>query len=149
MARVLGHPPAKAHAHVQVADQQAGHLAGAPRAEALPVAEIVPEKRNLRAGEGQQRGDGQRPPGRSYPGERDPPGCEQADRVGDLERVVKRAPAQQVGCLNLAYDRMVLADDDDAATYVYTAEPGSETAERLTLLARWDVEPSPASMPRR
>lgn len=45
-----------------------------------------------------------------------------------------------VGRLNLAYDRMVLADDDDAATYVYTTE-------RLALLASWDVESAPASMP--
>ncbi|MEU3979399.1 helix-turn-helix transcriptional regulator [Streptomyces sp. NPDC026672] len=42
-----------------------------------------------------------------------------------------------VGLLELSYDRMTLADDNDAQLYVYTVEPGSESAERLALLASW------------
>lgn len=41
-----------------------------------------------------------------------------------------------VGRLELAYDRMSLPDID-AAVYAYTADPGSETADRLALLASW------------
>jgi hypothetical protein len=41
------------------------------------------------------------------------------------------------GRMVLSYDRMALADDEDASLYVYTAEPGSDTADRLALLASW------------
>lgn len=41
-----------------------------------------------------------------------------------------------VGRLELSYDRMLLPDVD-ALLYVYTAEPASETAERIALLASW------------
>ena len=43
------------------------------------------------------------------------------------------------GRLELTFDRLALADDDDATIYVYTAEPGSETAERIALLAGYDA----------
>lgn len=38
-----------------------------------------------------------------------------------------------------SYDRIALAGNDDASLYVYTAEPGSDTADRLAPLANWDV----------
>ncbi len=47
-----------------------------------------------------------------------------------------------VGRLELDYDRMTLADDEDATLYVYTVEPGSESAERLALLASWAATPA-------
>jgi len=43
-----------------------------------------------------------------------------------------------VGRMSFAYDRMVLADDDGANLYVFSAEPGSDSAERLALLASWE-----------
>lgn len=46
-----------------------------------------------------------------------------------------------VGRLELNYDRMILADDNDAALYVYTPEPGSESVQRLALLASWHTAP--------
>jgi transcriptional regulator with XRE-family HTH domain len=51
-----------------------------------------------------------------------------------------------VGNLHLSYDRMMLADDGDAQLYVYTVEPGSESAERLALLASWHATDSDDSV---
>ncbi|NMO56668.1 helix-turn-helix domain-containing protein [Actinoplanes sp. TBRC 11911] len=50
-----------------------------------------------------------------------------------------------VGRLDLAFDRMTLTDDVDSAMYVFTAEPGSPTSDRLALLASWSADATPVA----
>jgi transcriptional regulator with XRE-family HTH domain len=59
-----------------------------------------------------------------------------------------------VGDLTLAYEGLELAGEPGLHLTVYTAEPGSPTAERLALLASWAAtqdlpEPSPSAAPNR
>jgi hypothetical protein len=50
---------------------------------------------------------------------------------------VKEVHHPVVGDLRLSYDRMVLAADSGLAITIWTAEPGSTSAESLSLLASW------------
>ncbi len=62
--------------------------------------------------------------------------------VSDKTHGVKSVNHPVVGRIDLSYDRLTLADDDDASLYVYTVEPGSVSAERLALLASWQATPT-------
>jgi transcriptional regulator with XRE-family HTH domain len=51
-----------------------------------------------------------------------------------------------VGDLTLTYDRMELAADPGLAMTVWTAEPGSKSAEALSLLGSWAASVEPANL---
>jgi transcriptional regulator with XRE-family HTH domain len=53
---------------------------------------------------------------------------------------VKRISHPLVGELDVGYETLVLPGDRDQALVVYTAPPGSATAERLALLASWSAD---------
>lgn len=55
---------------------------------------------------------------------------------------VKRLHHPVVGELELAYEALELPADPGLTLAVYTAEPGSPTADALKLLASWDATPS-------
>lgn len=59
----------------------------------------------------------------------------------------KRFVHPVVGELTLAYEELAITAEPGLVLMVYTAEPGSPSAERLRLLASWaaPVEPSPQS----
>jgi hypothetical protein len=62
---------------------------------------------------------------------------------------LKRLHHTQVGDIELRYDGLDVASDSDLTIYVYTADPGTRSAESLALLgslaATTDAEtPSPA-----
>jgi hypothetical protein len=50
---------------------------------------------------------------------------------------IKRFNHPVVGELTLAYEGLALAADPGLSLTIYTAEPGSPSAERLNLLASW------------
>jgi hypothetical protein len=50
---------------------------------------------------------------------------------------IKRFNHPVVGELTLAYEELVISAEPGLAVFIYTAEPGSPTAERLRLLASW------------
>jgi hypothetical protein len=52
----------------------------------------------------------------------------------------KRFTHPLAGELTLAYEELVLTAEPGLVMMVYTAEPGSPSAERLGLLASWGVE---------
>jgi len=58
----------------------------------------------------------------------------------------KRFDHPVVGELTLAYEELAVTAEPGHALYIYTAEPGSPSAERLGLLASWGAsEQAPAS----
>ncbi|GAA4955390.1 helix-turn-helix transcriptional regulator [Actinoplanes utahensis] len=63
---------------------------------------------------------------------------------------IKTFHHQVVGNLELAYETMDLRAEDGAAMTIYAAEPGSPTAQALTLLASWAAtnESTPAASQR-
>jgi transcriptional regulator with XRE-family HTH domain len=52
-----------------------------------------------------------------------------------------------VGELSLTYDRLELAADPGLTMFAYTAEPGSKSAEALSLLGSWAATPEQAPPP--
>lgn len=50
----------------------------------------------------------------------------------------KRFNHPEVGELNLAYEELSVTAEEGLALYVYTAEPGSESYQKLQLLASWN-----------
>jgi hypothetical protein len=56
----------------------------------------------------------------------------------------KRLHHPVVGDLDLTYETMALQADDGLTMSVYTAEPGSPSAQALDLLASWSATPEPA-----
>lgn len=54
----------------------------------------------------------------------------------------KRLHHPVVGDLDLSYEALELPADDGLTMLVYTAEPGSRTAEGLALLASWAATPA-------
>jgi hypothetical protein len=62
---------------------------------------------------------------------------------------IKRLHHSQVGDIELIYEGLEVASDSDLTIYVYTADPGTRSAEMLALLgslvATTDAETSPAS----
>jgi hypothetical protein len=56
----------------------------------------------------------------------------------------KRLHHPVVGDLDLTYETMALQADDGLTMSVYTAEPGSASAQALNLLASWSATPEPA-----
>ncbi|MCX0244227.1 helix-turn-helix transcriptional regulator [Streptomyces drozdowiczii] len=50
---------------------------------------------------------------------------------------VKRMAHPVVGALTLPYETLAVPGEPDLSLVVYTPEPGSETAERIALLASW------------
>lgn len=57
----------------------------------------------------------------------------------------KRFHHPVVGELTLAYEELAITAEPGQVLLVYTAEPGSPSAERLRLLASWAAEPAPDS----
>ena len=54
----------------------------------------------------------------------------------------KRFHHPVVGEVTLAYEELAITAEPGLVLYVYTAEPGSPSAERLRLLASWAVTPA-------
>jgi hypothetical protein len=54
----------------------------------------------------------------------------------------KRFNHPVVGEVSLAYEELVITADPGSIMMVYTAEPGSPSAERLRLLGSWAAERS-------
>jgi transcriptional regulator with XRE-family HTH domain len=59
----------------------------------------------------------------------------------------KRLYHPVVGELELAYEVMDLSADDGVTISIYSAEPGSRSAQALDLLASWTATPEQASVP--
>ncbi|WP_166975256.1 helix-turn-helix transcriptional regulator [Brevibacterium atlanticum] len=57
----------------------------------------------------------------------------------------KRFNHPVVGELNLAYEELSVTAESGLALYIYTAEPGSDSYQRLQLLASWSTTPAPAT----
>ncbi|MFF1833861.1 helix-turn-helix transcriptional regulator [Streptomyces sp. NPDC058231] len=55
---------------------------------------------------------------------------------------VKRIQHPVAGELTLPYETLALPGDPDRSLVVYTPEPGTETAERIALLASWAAAPA-------
>lgn len=55
---------------------------------------------------------------------------------------VKRMHHPVVGALTLPYETLAVPGEPDLSLVVYTPEPGSETAERIALLASWAADGS-------
>ncbi|MDR8411455.1 helix-turn-helix transcriptional regulator [Nonomuraea sp. 3-1Str] len=55
---------------------------------------------------------------------------------------VKRMLHPVVGRLDVGYETLAMPGDPDLLLVVYTAEPGSEAAEKLAVLASWTAAPS-------
>ncbi|NEC65581.1 helix-turn-helix transcriptional regulator [Streptomyces sp. SID9727] len=55
---------------------------------------------------------------------------------------VKRMAHPVVGALTLPYETLAVPGEPDLSLVVYTPEPGSETAERIALLASWAADGS-------
>ncbi|MGC5411816.1 transcriptional regulator, partial [Streptomyces sp. DT225] len=53
---------------------------------------------------------------------------------------VKRMAHPVVGALTLPYETLAVPGEPDLSLVVYTPEPGSETAERIALLASWAAD---------
>ena len=60
----------------------------------------------------------------------------------------KRFNHPVVGELTLAYEELIITADPGCVLMIYTAEPGSPSAERLRLLASWAATGSIAAAPR-
>jgi transcriptional regulator with XRE-family HTH domain len=58
----------------------------------------------------------------------------------------KRFHHPVVGELTLAYEELAITAEPGQVLMVYTAEPGSPSAERLRLLASWAADPSPSGV---
>src|SRR6266496_5998835 len=97
MAVVLVHPPAVAQPDAQVAEQDAGDVAGPPGAENLPVPGVVAQEPDLGEDHRQERGNRELPPRVARHDEDGPSGGQQPDGEGDLPGVVARPPIQQPG----------------------------------------------------
>jgi hypothetical protein len=52
-----------------------------------------------------------------------------------------------VGDLRLDYEALAVTGDDEQVLGVYTAEPGSPSAEALRLLASWTAAPPLPGLP--
>ena len=52
----------------------------------------------------------------------------------------KRFNHPVVGELTLAYEELIITADPGCVLMIYTAEPGSPSAERLKLLASWSTQ---------
>jgi transcriptional regulator with XRE-family HTH domain len=50
-----------------------------------------------------------------------------------------------VGEVTLAYEELAITADPGTVLMIFTAEPGSPSAERLQLLASWTAQPAPAA----
>jgi len=61
----------------------------------------------------------------------------------------KRFHHPVVGELTLAYEELAITAEPGSVLMVYTAEPGSPSAERLRLLASWAADSAPAPAGRR
>jgi hypothetical protein len=61
--------------------------------------------------------------------------------VKNVNRAQARAHHPVVGRPELMYDTLKLAADTGLTMIVYTAEPGSSSADALTLLASWAATP--------
>ncbi len=61
----------------------------------------------------------------------------------------KRFHHPVVGELTLAYEELAITAEPGSVLLVYTAEPGSPSAERLRLLASWAADSAPAPAGRR
>jgi hypothetical protein len=59
----------------------------------------------------------------------------------------KRYRHPVVGTLTIDYQALQLPEDPEQTLFVYTAQPGSESAEALRLLASWTDLTQPASAP--
>jgi hypothetical protein len=59
----------------------------------------------------------------------------------------KRFNHPVVGELTLAYEELAITAEPGLVLLLYTAEPGSPSAERLRLLASWAATPAPAETP--
>lgn len=59
---------------------------------------------------------------------------------------VKRIRHPEVGELELGYETLALPGDPDQWLVVYTAQPGSATAERLAVLASWSADGAAAGV---
>ena len=59
----------------------------------------------------------------------------------------KRLRHPTVGDLELDYEVMELAADNGLLLAIFTAEPGSRSAEALDLLGSWAASPAPAPVP--
>jgi transcriptional regulator with XRE-family HTH domain len=55
---------------------------------------------------------------------------------------IKRVTHPLVGELTLPYETLSLPGDPDQLLVIYTPEPGSETADRLAVLASWAASPA-------
>ncbi len=64
-------------------------------------------------------------------------------QVKDKTHGVKRIAHAVVGELTLPYETLTLPGDPDQLFVVYTPEPGSPTAERLSMLASWTAASAP------
>jgi hypothetical protein len=60
----------------------------------------------------------------------------------------KRFNHPVVGELTLAYEELIITADPGSVLMIYTAEPGSPSAERLRLLASWAATGSAPAAPR-
>jgi transcriptional regulator with XRE-family HTH domain len=60
---------------------------------------------------------------------------------------IKRFHHPVVGDLSLTYDRLELVADPGLTMFAYTAEPGSESSEALSLLGSWAATLEPAPPP--
>ncbi|MHA2788868.1 helix-turn-helix transcriptional regulator [Corynebacterium sp. S7] len=54
---------------------------------------------------------------------------------------------KEVGDVQLAYQGLLLEDSPHLTWTIYTAEPGSESAQRMRLLTSWMAEPSRSASP--
>jgi hypothetical protein len=61
--------------------------------------------------------------------------------VGKHQAGQKRFHHPLAGDLTVSYEAMELAADPGLTLFVYTAEPGSRSAEALDLLASWAATP--------
>ncbi|TJZ59047.1 helix-turn-helix domain-containing protein [Streptomyces piniterrae] len=63
-------------------------------------------------------------------------------QVKEKTHGVKRMRHPEAGDLELGYETLALPGDPDQLLVVYTASPGSRTAEKLAVLASWTVRPA-------
>jgi transcriptional regulator with XRE-family HTH domain len=68
-------------------------------------------------------------------------------RVMAYSHGVKRFQHRLVGDLDLDMEALTIPGDDDQTIFVYTAEPGSPSAEALGLVASWTSPPARGSGP--
>ena len=109
MAVVLVNPPAAAQPDSQVAEQDAGDIAGPAGAENLPVPGVVAQEPDLGEDHRQEHGHRELPPRVARHDEDGPSGGQHPDGEGDLPGVVARPPLQQPGFLDLPRQLRVLA----------------------------------------